>query len=285
MKFFSGSRAREDKPILVIGGAGKTGRRIIERLTAEGRSVRIGSRSATPSFDWSREASWDSILEGVETAYVAYAPDLAIPGATDSIDAFTRKAKNNGVKRLVLLSGRGEPEAQASESIVRQSGLEWTIIRASWFNQNFSEGAFLPMVRARRISLPAGAALEPFVDTDDIAEIAARALVDTRHAGQLYEVTGPKLMSFAEVADALSAATGRKIDYVDIPHKEFIAGVEASGAPKEVVWILDYLFATVLDGRNASTCDGVARALGRPPKGFADYAQEAAATGVWRSAA
>ncbi|GAB4518786.1 MAG: NAD(P)H-binding protein [Parvularculaceae bacterium] len=284
MNIDSESQKIDDKPVLVIGGSGKTGRRVAERLAARGHSVRIGSRSRVPSFDWGRGASWDAILEGVEAVYVAYAPDLAIPGATDAIDAFARRAKSKGVERLVLLSGRGEAEAQASERVVQQSGLEWTIIRASWFNQNFSEGSFLPMVQAGRIALPAGDALEPFVDADDIAEIAAQALIDRRHAGQLYEVTGPHLMTFAEAADLISSATGRKIEYVNVPHNNFIAEVEASNAPRDVVWILDYLFTTVLDGRNAAICDGVPRALGRPAKSFADYARETAATGVWRAA-
>ena len=144
-------------PTLVLGGTGKTGRRIAANLEARGIPVRIGSRGATPPFDWNREAGWDACLRDVEAAYVSYAPDLAIPGATDSIRALVDRAKHHGVRRLVLLSGRGEAEAQKCERIVRESGLDWTIVRASWFHQNFSEGAFVDMVRAGRITLPSGA--------------------------------------------------------------------------------------------------------------------------------
>lgn len=269
---------------LVLGGTGKTGRRVVAGLEAKGVPVRVGSRSASPAFSWNQESGWDACLEGVESAYISYAPDLAVPGATDSIQAFTDRAKRHGVKRLVLLSGRGEAEAQASERIVQDSGLEWTIVRASWFHQNFSEGAFIDMVLAGVITLPAGQVQEPFVDVDDIAEVAIAALTEPGHNGELYEVTGPRLMTFDDVAADLTQATGRQIIYHQVPHEAFVDGVRDSGAPKEVVWMMDYLFSTVLDGRNAQLCDGVQRALGRPPKDFADYAREIAATGLWKKA-
>ncbi|MEM6537240.1 MAG: NAD(P)H-binding protein [Pseudomonadota bacterium] len=270
---------------LVLGGSGKTGRRVAERLSAKGCNVRIGSRSATPSFDWQNEKGWEACLQGVTAVYISYAPDLAIPGATDAIQAFVDLAKRHGVKRLVLLSGRGEEEAQACERIVQGAGLEWTIVRASWFNQNFSEGAFIDMVRNNAITLPAGNQVEPFVDVDDIADVAVAALTDDRHNGEVYEVTGPRLMTLADIAADLSRATGRDINYVDVPHESFVSEVENSGAPKDVVWILDYLLSKVLDGRNAYLADGVQRALGRPPKDFADYAVETANSGVWNEAA
>ena len=270
--------------ILVLGGTGKTGRRVAAGLEAKGVPVRIGSRSAVPSFDWSNEAGWDACLDGVEAVYISYAPDLAVPGATDAIQALVdRAAGRHGVKRLVLLSGRGEAEAQACERIVQDSGLEWTIVRASWFYQNFSEGAFVDMIRSGRITLPVGETMEPFVDADDIAEVAVAALTEPGHTGGVYEVTGPRLMSFTDVASELSQAAAREIAYAQIPHEAFVAGVRESGAPKEVVWMMDYLFSTVLDGRNEHLTDGVERALGRPPKDFADYAREVSATGLWQA--
>lgn len=277
---------RRDKDLtLVLGGTGKTGRRVSERLLAKGQNVRIGSRSAIPFFDWDNEKSWENSLAGVTRVYITYTPDLAMPGATDAIQAFANKAKRSGVERLVLLSGRGEPEAQACEKIVQDSGLEWTIVRASWFYQNFSEGAFVEMVLNGAITLPAGDQVEPFVDADDIADVAVAALTQEHHTGEVYEVTGPRLMSFSDVAADLSRVTGREIAYINVPHDGFVAEIAESGAPKEVVWMLDYLFATVLDGRNAHLTDGVQRALGRGPKDFADFARQAADTGIWRVAA
>ena len=269
------------RPILVLGGTGKTGRRVAAILASRGVPVRIGSRTASPPFDWNQESGWDACLAGVRAAYVTYAPDLAVPGATDAIAAFVARARQLGVERLVLLSGRGEAEAQACERIVQESGLGWTVVRASWFNQNFSEGAFLDMVRAGAITLPAGETPEPFVDVDDIAEVAAAALTGPGHDGEVYEVTGPHLLTFADVAAELSRATGREIAYVDIPHEAFVAEVTRSGAPQDVAWMLDYLFSTVLDGRNAHLTDGIQRALGRAPRDFAGYARDTAAANVW----
>ncbi len=268
-------------PVLVLGGTGKTGRRVAAGLRSLGIPVRIGSRSGTPPFDWDDEAGWDASLQGVEAVYITYAPDLAMPGATDAIQALVNRAKHAGVRRLVLLSGRGEPEAQACERIVQESGLEWTVVRASWFFQNFSEGAFAEMVLAGRITIPAGDIPEPFIDVDDLAEVAVAALSEPGHTGRVHEVTGPRAITFQQFASELSDVFGREIAYMDVPHDAFIAEVKGSGAPKEVSWMLDYLFSTVLDGRNAQVVDGVEEALGRPPRDLSDWARNAAAAGAW----
>mgnify|MGYP006267472671 CR=1 FL=1 len=271
--------------ILVLGGTGKTGRRIAERLSKKGVPTRLGSRAGLPRFEWNDASTWDECLAGVEAVYVNYAPDLAVPGATESIEAFVARAKGHGVARLVLLSGRGETEAEACEQIVQRSGIEWTIVRASWFNQNFSEGPFLEMVRAGKITLPAGAIADPFIDVDDIAEVVVAALTEVRHGGEIYEVTGPRLLTFAEVASEIAAASGRAVSYVDLPLRDFTDGLTRSGAPAQMVWLMDYLFTTVLDGRNAYVSDGVERALGRRPKDFREYARAVATTGLWRDVA
>jgi uncharacterized protein YbjT (DUF2867 family) len=271
--------------VLVLGATGKTGRRIVSSLEMLDVPVRLGSRSASPSFDWNNSANWDECLEGVTKIYINYAPDLAMPGATDAISELVRRARAAGVKHLVLLSGRGEEEAQACEAIIQESGIDWTIVRASWFNQNFSEGAFIDMVQAGQITLPDVSTPEPFVDVDDIAEVTVVALTQPGHAGELYEVTGPRMLSLADVAEELSKATDRTIKYVPVPHDAFVKSVAESGAPNDVVWMLDYLFATVLDGRNAYLTNGVQRALGREPKDFADYARDVAGTGLWNAAA
>ncbi len=276
-----GTDGRPIERVLVLGATGKTGRRIVTGLAEKGLEVRAGSRGATPAFDWADPSGWDACLDGMDAAYISYAPDLAMPGATDAIQAFVERAQAKGVRRLVLLSGRGEPEAQACERIVLESGLEASVVRASWFFQNFSEGAFVPMVLQGVITLPAGEVGEPFVDVDDIAEVAVTALAEPGHVGKVYEVTGPRLMTFAEIASELSRVTGREIRFVQVPHDAFIDEVKNSGAPQDVVWMLDYLFDTVLDGRNSHLTDGVQAALGRPPTDFATYARRVAATGAW----
>jgi len=270
---------------LILGGTGKTGRRVADRLASRGVSTRVASRSADINFDWNDPGTWDRTLDGVTAAYISYAPDLAIPGATDAVRRFVEKAVQHGVRRLVLLSGRGEEEAQLCERIVQDAGVEWTVVRASWFNQNFSEGEFLGMVMDGAITLPAGEIPEPFVDVDDIADVAVAALTEDGHDGEIYEVTGPRMLTFSEVAKEISRAAGREIQYIQLPKQAFAAGIAESGAPEEITWLLNYLFETVLDGRNAYVCDGVQRALGREPTDFAEYARRIAASGLWKTAA
>ena len=270
---------------LVLGGTGKTGRRIAERLISQGVSTRIACRPTTPSFDWGDESNWGNVLEGVTSVYLSYAPDLAVPGATDSIQTFVDKAVKRGVQRIVLLSGRGEEEAQLCERIVQKagdnSGIEWTVVRCSWFSQNFSEGEFIDMVLAGAVTLPAGDVPEPFVDADDIADVAFAALTEGGHAGQIYELTGPRMLTFAQAIAEIAQATKREIQYIQTPREAFTQGLAETGAPKDAVWLLDYLFSTVLDGRNSRLCDGVQRALGREPRDFAEYARRTADSGVW----
>lgn len=270
-------------PILVIAATGKTGRRVADRLEALGRPVRRGSRSSGTPFDWDEPATWGPALDGVEAAYVVYSPDLAVPAAPAAITAFTETAKAQGVKRLVLLSGRGEEEAQRCERIVAASGMAWTVVRASWFNQNFDEGAFRDLVLTGNVTLPAGDVLEPFLDIDDLADVAVAALTEDGHDCEIYEVTGPRLMTFADAVADIAEATGQGIDYVTIPMEAFKEGLTHAGLGAEQIGLLEYLFTTVLDGRNASVTDGVQRALGRPARDFRDYARAAAAAGAWNA--
>lgn len=269
------------KPVLVLGGTGKTGRRVAERLAAKGVPVRIGSRSAAPSFDWENEATWASALDGVGAAYITYFPDLVVPGATEAVEALVKLALAKGVRRLVLLSGRGEPEAQRAEKALIASGADWTILRCSWFSQNFSENYLVDSVRAGEVILPAGDIGEPFIDTDDIADVAVAALTEKGHVGQLYELTGPRLLTFEQAVSEIAAATGRDIAYTEVSYDRFETMMTEQKLPADVVWLLKELFTVVLDGRNESLADGVQRALGRAPKDFSDYARQTAATGIW----
>ncbi|HEV8205068.1 MAG TPA: NmrA family NAD(P)-binding protein [Acidimicrobiia bacterium] len=270
---------------LVLGGTGKTGRRVTERLTALGVPVRIGSRSGEPPFDWEKPETWAPALRGVKSVYISYYPDLAVPGAVEVVGSFARLAVNEGVPRLVLLAGRGEAEAELAEQAVRGSGADLTIVRATWFMQNFSEDYMIEHILAGAIALPAGDTPEPFVDADDIADVAVAALTDDKHVGQLYELTGPRLLTFAEAAEEISNATGRDIPYVPVSLEEHAAVATEQGVPVEVIDLLTYLFSEVLDGRNAHVTDGVQRALGREPRDFREFARDVAATGIWNAPA
>ena len=272
---------QETKTTLVLGGTGKTGRRVVERLAARDLPTRVGSRSGEGPFDWEEEATWGPALQNVGSVYVSYYPDLAVAGAVAAVRSFAELAVESGVRRLVLLSGRGEPEAERAEAAVRDSGADLTILRSTWFMQNFSEDYMLEHVLSGEIRLPAGNVPTPFLDADDIADVAMAALTEDRHAGQLYELTGPRSLTFAEAAAEIAEATGREIRYVPVSLEEHAAEAAEHGVPAEVVELLTYLFSEVVDGRNANTTDGVQRALGREPRDFTDYAQETAASGVW----
>jgi uncharacterized protein YbjT (DUF2867 family) len=279
---------QEKKMTLVLGGTGKTGRRVAQRLEARGMPTRVGSRSAEPPFDWQKPETWASALEGVSAAYVSYYPDVAIPGAPEAVRAFAELAARNGVRRLVLLSGRGEEEAQSAElalmEVAEEAGIGWTIVRCAWFMQNFDENYLLEPILAGEVALPAGNVPEPFVDAGDIADVAVAALTEDGHAGEIYELTGPRLLTMEEALGEISKATGRGIRFVPVSLEEFV-GAAYGDVPPEFLSFLAYLFGEVLDGRNASTTDGVRCALGREPKDFTDYARDAAATGVWSEAA
>jgi uncharacterized protein YbjT (DUF2867 family) len=278
-------RASKPKPILVLGASGKTGRRVAERLRARGVPVRPGSRSADPPFDWHDRGTWRPALDGASAAYVSYFPDLAAPGAPEAVGALAAEALEAGVERLVLLSGRGEEQAQRSEEALKRSGARWTVVRASWFDQNFSESHFREPLLAGELALPAGAVPEPFVDAADIADVAVAALTDDGHASELYEVTGPRLLTFADAVAEIARATGRHLRFTPIPLDDFAAALAADGVPGDEAELLRYLFGEVLDGRNAHVTDGVRRALGRAPRDFADYARAAAAAGAWNDVA
>jgi len=275
------SEKANQSPTLVLGGTGKTGQRVAERLAARGLPVRVGSRSMDPPFDWQDEAGWALALQGVGAVYITYYPDLAVPGAVEAVQSFVNRALEQDVQRLVLLSGRGEEEAQRAEQVLQASGADWTVVRCSWFSQNFSENYLLEPLLAGDVVLPAGDVPEPFVDADDIADVAVAALTEDGHIGKLYELTGPRLLTFAEAIDEIASATGRKIRYVPVSVDDYAAILAEHDVPADFEWLLTYLFREVLDGRNASVAEGVQQALGRPPRDFSDYVRETAATGVW----
>jgi uncharacterized protein YbjT (DUF2867 family) len=271
----------EEKKILVLGGKGKTGRRVAERLTKLGKAIRIGSRSEKPPFDWENPQTWTGALDGMDAVYITFQPDLAVPSALEAIERFTSRAVKNGIKRMVLLSGRGEKEAQVCEQVVMNAGVDWTIVRASWFNQNFSESFFLDPILAGHVALPRGEALEPFVDADDIADVVVESLLHDMHVGQTYELTGPRLLTFEQVTAEISKVTGRDIKFESLTMDEYTKMLREYQVLEDYIWLINYLFTEVLDGRNSSVTNDIEKVLGRKAKDFAEYARETATTGIW----
>ncbi len=268
--------------ILVIGGTGKTGRKIVDRLKQLGQNVRIGSRNATPAFDWQDPSTWAASLQGMDKVYITFQPDLAVPGALEAIELLIIKAKEQGVKKLVLLSGKGEREAELCEQAIINSGIDYTIVRASWFNQNFSESFFLEPIQAGHVALPQADVKIPFVDTDDIADVAVEALMHDKHNGQIYQLTGSRLLTFKEVVAEIATASGRTIDFTPITITAYTDMLKEHGVPEDYVWLVGYLFTEVLgDSRITEMSNDIEKVLGRKPKDFSTYAKETASTGIW----
>ncbi len=272
--------------ILVLGGKGKTGRRVAERLAQIGHNVRIGSRSETPAFDWDKPEGWAAVLEGIEKVYITFQPDLAVPGALEAIEGLVKEAKRQNVKKLVLLSGKGEREAELCEQVVINSGIDHTIVRASWFNQNFSESFFLDAILAGHVALPMAQAKVPYVDADDIADVVVAALLGEQDNSKIYELTGSRFLTFEQVIEEIAKASGREITFTPISLPAYVKMMEEHGVPSDYVWLINYLFTEVLGNEaNQVIANGVETVLGRKPKDFSDYVKETAATGIWNQKA
>ncbi|ATL31370.1 hypothetical protein KY5_6352c [Streptomyces formicae] len=271
--------------VLVTGATGRVGRRVVESAEAAGLTVRAASRSGAVRFDWADRSTWADALRGADAAHIAYLPDVGAPGAAETVGAFARQAVELGVRRLTLLSARGEHQAHATEQAVRDAGAEWTVVRASWFAQNLSEGPFLEGMLDGELVFPGGEVLEPFIDARDIADVVVAALTGgDRLTGRTLDLTGPRLLTFRQAVAEVSKAAGRDIAYLPVTAREYGAALAEFGIPAEEVEFLIELFETNLDGRNAKLSDGVREVLGREPRDFADFARECAEEGVFNPA-
>ena len=271
----------QNSPILVIGKNAKTGLRVDQRLQALGYATRAVSRSTVPAFDWEDSSTWRDALTGTESAYVMFYPDLAIPGAEQIMRQFIEVARDSGLRHLVLLSGRGEQGAERAETALIESGLEWNVVRSSWFMQNFSEGFMIEGILNGDLTLPAGDIVEPFIDIDDIADVAVAALNRDELRNRLFEVSGPRAMTFAQCAEEISQVVGYPVNYTRITIEEFLQTLRQQGLPESMLWLMNELFTVVFDGRNSEPAAGVEEALGRPATDFSEYLRKVMASGAW----
>lgn len=270
------------KKILVLGSNGKTGRRVAARLENNPEvEIRLGSRNEKIPFDWENPETWQIVVNNIDTVYITFQPDLAVPFAAEAIENFTKLATESGVQKIVLLSGRGEKEAQVCEEIVKKNAKNWTIIRASWFNQNFSESFFLDPILYGVVALPRAEALEPFTDADDIADVVTAALLDENHNGKTYELTGPRLLTFKDAVNEIANASGKNIAFEGLSLEEYTQMLKEYQVPDDHIWLVNYLFEQVLDGRNSTVTSDIEKVLGRKAKDFSAYAEETAKTGIW----
>ncbi|MGY2126186.1 NAD(P)H-binding protein [Nocardia gipuzkoensis] len=277
-----------EHPILVTGATGKSGRRVVSRLRAKGLPVRAAARNGEHVFDWTDRGTWDAALKGVRAVYI-----VQLDG-TQLVRPFIERAVGHGVERIVLASGRGidDPDYVKdgsgvlegildSEAAVRESGLEWTISRPGWFAQNFSEGFFADAIRAGELRLPAGDGAASFVDAEDIAAVVVAALTEDRHVGEIYELSGPRAVTLAEAVATISEATGREIRYVPLSVEDYVEELVRQGMPPADAAAFADVVEPLREGKDEHVSDGVQRALGRPPRTFAEFAQSTAAAGGW----
>ncbi|WP_052850912.1 NAD(P)H-binding protein [Streptomyces avicenniae] len=272
-----------DSPVLVLGATGKTGRRLVAALRAAGRPVRPASRSSPTRFDWHAPDTWPAALAGASAVY------LVAPVEEEPVGRFVRQAVDAGVRRFVALSGRGidrlppsfAPGMLAGEEAVREHAPEWTVVRPNNFAQNFTEDLWHAPLRAGRLALPIGSTPEPFIDAQDIADVAAALLTGDGHHGQVYDLSGPRALTFGEAVAVIARAAGRDVAYEELTPEEYRGELLAAGASEAEAEGLGGMFAGMRAGHLAEPADGVRRVLGRAPVAFEEWAARAAAGGAW----
>lgn len=257
--------------ILITGGTGKTGSRVAHRLTELGQPVRAVSRNSQPRFDWLDDSTWEGALTGCTSAYVTFQPDIGLPGADAIVGEFSGRAVALGCTRLVLLSGRGEASTRQAEAAFIAAGAEWTILRSAFFFQNFTEAFWAEEIAGGSLTMVENSVGEPFVDADDLADVAVATLLDPAHNGHIYELTGPRLITFRDLAHEISTASGRTVAYRQLPVQDYVAALVSMGLPAEDATGLAYVFDEVLDGRNAHLESGIEDVLGRQARDFTDF--------------
>lgn len=257
--------------ILIIGAGGQTGRKVSQKLDSLGIPHKKVSRTSSFKFDWNDEDTWKGALYGTSALYLNYFPNPALPPAIKHIYKICNLAKELNVKHITLLSERGNEVAKLCESIVINSVESSTIVRASQFYQNFTEGFFNYCIENCTFALPVANIKEPFIDIDDIADVVVASLTDERHKNMIYEVTGPELLSFSDVANKFSEVLGKNIKFTQVSLGEFSLTLNRLGLAQEIIQMFRYLFTVTLDGRNESLSNGVELALNRLPKTFDDF--------------
>ncbi|MCE7045914.1 NmrA family NAD(P)-binding protein [Streptomyces purpurascens] len=276
------TRNTRSMTVVVTGASGRTGSRVARAAEAAGLTVRAASRAS--GFDWWDRSTWAATLRGADAAYLAHPSDVGAPGAAEAVGALAREAVGLGVRRLVLLSARGEDQALPTEEALHASGADWTVVRAAWFAQNFSEGPLVAELRERgELVFPADEVREPFLDVRDIADVVVTALTaGDRYVGRTLTLSGARLLTFGEAVAEIAEATGRPLTYRAVPTRDYGEAMVGFGLPPEEVAAMTAIFDTLLDGRNAHLEDGVREVLGRAPRAFADFVREEAAAGTWK---
>lgn len=267
---------------LILGGTGKVGHRVARILGRDGHDVRAVGRSTPLRFDWRESQTWAPAVRDADGVFVVG------PGsATDwspLLATFLDTASAAGVRHAVLLSSRAveflpDGNVARAEQALRAGRLPWTILRPTHFAQNFTEAMFIPV--DGHIVAPVGEGAEPFIDVEDIAEVAAHALANGAAIGETLELSGPSALTFEQAAHVLSEVTGRRLTFRDQSDADHTAALRAAGTPEDYIrWRLAML-SGIRRGDDAYLSDGVAHLLHRPATDLATWAHREATQAPW----
>lgn len=271
----------EHKIALVTAPNSKTGRRVVELLQNANMLVRIASRSTRIKFDWEDTNTWQQAITGVDCAYIILPPNLAFANMAARLQMFVQLCEKNELRRLVLLTGRGEAESEKCEAVLLQSSIASTIVKTSWFSQNFSEGIFLESILNGEVVVPVSGVKEPFIDVNDIAEVVYRSLLDESQNNHVYELTGPDLLSFKDVADMFSEKLNTNVNVTYIPLETYLTELANLGLSHEEIKLTRYLFEQLLDGRNEYITSDLRDLLARDATSFQQFIDNTKCSDVW----
>lgn len=268
--------------ILVVGASGVVGSELVRVLKAEGQNVRV--TTSKPSKDSASVHLNLTTGEGLRDAFegVAKAFFMSPGGYADQykmLAPLIQEAKRRGLKKVVLMTAMGANAVETSpmrraEIELEKSGLKYNIVRPNWFMQNFNTFWVQGIKEQGKILLPAGKAKTSFIDTRDISAVIAKLLTTDKHDNQAFDLSGPEDLTHEDVAREISAATGQKVVYEEIPPSVLRTGLLSAGLPEDYTDFLLMILGYLKEGYSAGVRPTVKEILGREPRSFKQYAQD-----------
>lgn len=268
--------------ILLTGGTGKTGRRTARRLAANGHDVLLASRGGGAAeglpgirFDWGDPHTFDAALAEREAVYLLAPSD--VPTSLAAMQPLIDRALAKGIRRFVLLSAsslpKGGPMMGAVHAYLEDNVPEWTVLRPTWFMQNFSEQQHQPTIRDEGVIYSAtGDGRVPFIDAEDIAAVAAEALTRRVAFNRDLILTGPQPLSYGDVAETIGATIGRPVRHANLTEAELARRFEAAGMEASYAAILAAMDTAIAGGSEDRLSPDVETATGKVPGAFANFA-------------
>lgn len=265
--------------ILITGGSGKTGSRLAQNLRGRGVEPRVASRSprshGAVRFDWRDTATFQDALTDVRAVYLVAPTDTAEP--FDAMQPFLEQAIESGVDRFVLLSSsmleEGGPMMGAVHAFLKAHAPHWTVLRPSWFMQNFSEGPHMPTIRDEgAIYSATGDGRVSFIDAADIAVVAAEALLEPLFPDRDLVLTGPEALSYDQIAHLLSSNLGRNVVHHRLSETELTERYKGQGLPPEYAPVLAAMDTAISLGAEDRVTSEVRNITGREPSSFLTFA-------------